>query len=69
MKGSCLVKFKNLLEEECEDTKFGILLEDNTVLCLCCGGTFEEEDYKIIEKYIGYPWLIENFTKMMEKQS
>ena len=43
------VLFKNLLDDN-EDIQMGILVEDNHVLCLCCYGTFEEEDYEIIEK-------------------
>ncbi len=43
------VLFKNLLNDN-EDIQIGILVEDNQVLCLCCYGTFEEEDYEIIEK-------------------
>lgn len=43
------VKFKNLLDDN-EDIQIGIMVEDNQVLCLCCYGTFEEEDYEIIEK-------------------
>lgn len=43
------VKFKNLLDDE-EDISFGILQNDNTVICLCCTGTFEHEDYQIIGK-------------------
>lgn len=48
-----LVKFVNLLEEGLEEN-YGILLPTGNVLCLCCGGEFEPEDYKIIEREI--PW-------------
>lgn len=43
------VLFRNLLD--CvDDIQIGILVEEKQVLCLCCYGTFEEEDYEIIEK-------------------
>lgn len=42
------VLFKSLLDDK-EENQFGILVDD-TLYCLCCFGTFENEDYKIIEK-------------------
>lgn len=29
---------------------YGILFEDGRVLCFCCGGYIEPDDYKIIER-------------------
>lgn len=43
-----------LFEDDLEDTptpQFGILLEDKTILCLCCLGILENGDYKIIKEY------------------
>lgn len=48
-----LVKFLNLLEERREEN-YGILLDNGNIICLCCGGEFEPEDYEIIERDI--PW-------------
>lgn len=42
------VLFESLLDDK-EENQFGILIDD-TLYCLCCFGTFENEDYKIIEK-------------------
>lgn len=39
----------------CDDedtfTHFGILNEDETITCLCCGGTVEKGEYTIIEDF------------------
>ena len=45
-----LVRFFDTLERDSE-IHFGILLNDNSILCLCCGGILEEEDYQIVERY------------------
>lgn len=29
----------------------GLLLENGNVICLCCGGVVEPEDYKIVKVY------------------
>jgi hypothetical protein len=46
-----LVLFKDLLEEDATP-EYGIVLDDNTILCLCCYGIIEEEDYEILEDNI-----------------
>ena len=45
-----LVLFKDTLEDNAEP-HFGFLLNDNTILCFCCGGIIEEDDYKIIKHF------------------
>lgn len=48
------VLFIDLLEDEKEENKprhYGLLLADGNIICLCCGGIVEPEDYKIIERY------------------
>ena len=55
-KAVCLVRFKDLLEENPEE-HFGILFEDGFIVCFCCGGCLEPEDYEIIEKFDGFPRL------------
>lgn len=62
-----LVKFQSLLEDE--DIQYGILLDDNRVLCLDCLGTFEEEDYDIIEKYEELPLNISEFIKELKNEN
>ena len=47
-----LVRFFDTLERDSE-IHFGLLLNDNSILCLCCGGILEEEDYQIVERYDG----------------
>lgn len=46
-----LVYFKDLLEDDA-DPQYGILLEDDTILCLCCLGIIEKEDYEILNDNI-----------------
>ena len=29
----------------------GILIDDNTIICGCCGGTFERDEVEILEIY------------------
>ena len=46
-----MVIFKNLLEDSYIDLNYGIVRKDKTLFCLCgCNGTFEEEDYEIVEE-------------------
>lgn len=45
-----LVRFFDTLKRDSE-MHFGLLLNDNSILCLCCGGILEEEDYQIVERY------------------
>lgn len=47
-----VVLFRDILEEGA-DKHFGILFESGFVLCLCCGGYIEPEDYVLIE-YCGW---------------
>ena len=42
-----LVLFKDLSEDEPVE-EYGILLEDDTILCLCCGGILD--NYEILER-------------------
>ena len=54
-----LVYFRdNMLEDEREE-HYGILFDDGTVLCFCCGGILEEGDYVIIENFNGFAYLDE----------
>lgn len=50
MKIAGLVLFKDTLEENSE-SHYGLLLDDDNIICLCCGGIVEPEDYEILEKF------------------
>ena len=51
-----LVRFKDLLEENSEE-HFGILFDNGFILCFCCGGYIEPEDYEILENFNGFAYL------------
>lgn len=53
-----LVLFHDLLEEH-SDNHYGILFENGFILCLCCGGYVEPEDYEIIENFNGFAYVDE----------
>lgn len=53
-----LVKFKDTLEDDSAE-HFGILFDNGFVLCFCCGGYVEPDDYIIIENYNGFDYLDE----------
>lgn len=55
-KAKCLVVFNDTLEKS-SDNHYGILFENGFILCLCCGGYLEPEDYEIIEKFDGFAYL------------
>lgn len=66
MKALSLIKFKDAkenLSESFNKSRYGILLEDNTVICFCCGGTIPLEDCIIIEKDIPWHYLEESAEK------
>jgi hypothetical protein len=54
-----LVKFKDTLEENPKNSEehFGILFNDGDILCFCCGGCVEFEDYEITENFNGFAYL------------
>jgi len=51
-----LVKFRDTLEENSTE-HFGILFDNGFILCFCCGGYIEPEDYEILENYNGFEYL------------
>ena len=51
-----LVYFVDTLEEN-PTPHFGILFEDGNILCFCCGGIIEPDDYEIIEDYKDFTYL------------
>lgn len=57
-----LVRFRDTLEENSDD-HFGILFENGFILCFCCGGYVEPEDYEILEHYEGFAYLDETLKQ------
>lgn len=64
-KATDVVRFKDILEIN-SDPHFGILFEDETILCLCCGGIIEKGDYKILE-HISFGEVDEVLTKELSE--
>lgn len=58
----CLVLFHDILENDA-DNHYGILFENGFILCLCCGGYVEPEDYEIIEEFEGFAYLDETLKQ------
>lgn len=60
------VKFVDTLEEpEAQTPEFGLLFEDGSVFCFCCGGTVEAEDVKVLEKYgVGRLSYVNEYLKL-----
>ena len=44
-------KIVRFSDDDGETTTFGILNEDETITCLCCGGIFEKGEYIITEDF------------------
>ena len=51
-----LIRFKDNLEEEPTEHA-GIKMPNGNVICFCCGGILEPEDYDIIEDEIPWQYL------------
>ena len=63
--GNRLVKFVDLFEENNMIPRYGILLPDKTIICFCCGGVIEPEDYVILEDNIPWQYLDETTRKCL----
>lgn len=61
-KAISLVKFRDTLEDNAPE-HFGILFDNGFILCFCCGGCVEPEDYEIIEDYKGFAYLDETLKE------
>lgn len=57
-----LVRFRDTLEENSEE-HLGILFDNGFILCFCCGGYIEPEDYEIITNYNGFAYLDETLKE------
>lgn len=62
-----LVLFRDLLEDDA-DIHYGILFENGFVMCLCCGGCLEPEDYEIIKEFNGFAHLDETLKAHYENE-
>lgn len=60
-----LVKFVDLFEEENMVARYGVLQPDETVICFCCGGVIEKEDYIILDRDLSWRCLDEITQKFM----
>lgn len=58
-----LVKFMDTLEDDSE-IHFGIMLDDGDIICMCCGGIVEEDDYEIAETFPQDYWHYADETLM-----
>lgn len=61
-KAVSLVLFHDMLEDESAN-HYGILFDNGFILCLCCGGYVEPEDYEILENYNGFAYLDETLQQ------
>jgi hypothetical protein len=48
---------------ENDENHYGILFNDGTILCLCCGGTLEPDQYEILEDFEGFAYLDETLKE------
>ena len=55
-KAISLVLFNDLTKEN-EPSHYGVLFENDYILCLCCGGYLKPQEYKILENYNGFAYL------------
>lgn len=51
-----LVLFVDTLEDDATP-HYGILFDNGIILCLCCGGYIDEDDYEILEHFDGFAYL------------
>ena len=52
--GKSLVLFKDIKKHESHS---GILLSNNNIICLCCGGTLTPIEYQILWSNNGFAYL------------
>lgn len=57
-----LVYFVDTLEENATH-HYGILLPSGNIICFCCGGEVEPDDYEILERNIPWHYLDELTTE------
>lgn len=45
------VKYNDLFEPDNNDhPHYGVVMPDGTLMCMCCGGTFEKDEYQVVEQ-------------------
>lgn len=64
----CLVYFQDMLEDN-STPHFGILFDNNFILCLCCGGWLDKEDYRILKRYDGFDYLDDTLKQYFDTDS
>lgn len=62
-KGTSLVVF---VPNDDAEKYFGILMSDNSILCLCCGEFFEEGNYKLIKNYNGFDYVDDTLKEFFD---
>lgn len=45
---------------------FGILMSDNSILCLCCGKIFEKGNYGLIKNYNGFDYVDDTLKEFFD---
>lgn len=64
-KAKCLVKFRDTLEDNA-DEHFGVLFENGFIMCFCCGGYLESDDYEILASFDGFAYLDDTLKEYYE---
>lgn len=45
------VKYNDLIEpDDNGHPHYGVVMPDGTLMCMCCGGTFEKDEYQVVEQ-------------------
>jgi len=53
-----LVRFRDILESH-PSAHYGVLKDDGEIICFCCGGNVEPDDYELLEEDIPWSYLDE----------
>ncbi len=61
MQARSLVKFRDVRLPD--NINFGIIFDNDWVLCFCCGSWFKPDEYEIVEDYNGFEYLEETLEE------
>lgn len=53
-----LVKFNDTTDDS-DEINFDVLLDDENIVCMRCGGTVKEGDYEIVKKFCPDPGIMQ----------